>query len=229
MNWIRDFEKGDFLHVYNRGNHRNNIAYDEEDKSMYVYILYDSISEYEQELLAYCIMDNHYHFQVKVRDKEWFIRMMQSLGIRYSAYFNKKYNKVGRLFQSRYTHITIKNNFQLLNLSGYIHRNPKDVKGIESIKDLINYPWSSFNEYVNWDKIDRLLKQSYILNSFDSGDDYLKFVITEDLKEHLSLVKDPFYYSEAERNYFDKVKSQFEKNRSDPRGSDLRRTDHFTI
>lgn len=75
------------------------------------------------ELLAYCLMPNHFHFIFKQADKMAMEFMMRSLMTRYTMYLNRKLKRVGCLFQGVYKAVLITTDEQLLYLSRYIHRN----------------------------------------------------------------------------------------------------------
>lgn len=82
----------------------------------------------EINLIAYCLMPNHFHFLVKQKSATAIDRFINSLGIRYAMYFNRKYSRVGALFQDVYKAVLTESESQLLYLSNYIHRNPlKDL------------------------------------------------------------------------------------------------------
>lgn len=78
----------------------------------------------EIDLIAYALMDNHFHFLIKQCLADSIDRFMNSLWVRYAAYFNKKYHRVGPLFQGVYKAVSISSEEQLLHLSRYIHLNP---------------------------------------------------------------------------------------------------------
>jgi putative transposase len=76
----------------------------------------------EISLLAYSLMPNHFHFFIKQNKAESIDRFMQSLATRYTAYFNKKYKRVGSLYQGVYKAVLITSEQQFLHLSRYIHQ-----------------------------------------------------------------------------------------------------------
>jgi len=79
-------------------------------------------------LLAYCLMPNHFHFLIKQKSAISIDKFMNSLGARYTIYFNKKYKRVGSLYQDVYKAVLVYTDEQLLNVSHYIHKNPvKDM------------------------------------------------------------------------------------------------------
>ena len=73
-------------------------------------------------LLAYCLMPNHFHFFLKQKSAGALDRFMRSMSTRYVSYFNRKYNRVGPLYQSRYKAVLINSEAQYLHISRYIHK-----------------------------------------------------------------------------------------------------------
>jgi putative transposase len=94
-------------------------------------------------LLAFCLMPNHFHFLVRQTSANTIDQFMQSLCTRYTMYFNRKYKRVGPLFQSVYKAVLVENDEQFLHLSRYIHRQALASQG----ETLQNQP-SSYTEYV---------------------------------------------------------------------------------
>ena len=72
-------------------------------------------------LLAYCLMPNHFHFLIKQKDATSIDKFMNSLGTRYTMFFNKKYKRVGPLYQGVYKAVLVENHEQFLHLTRYIH------------------------------------------------------------------------------------------------------------
>jgi len=79
----------------------------------------------EIQLLAYCLMSNHFHLLIRQKSATAIDSFMQSFSIRYAMYFNKKNKRVGPLFQGKYKAVSVTTDEQLLHLSRYIHLNPK--------------------------------------------------------------------------------------------------------
>lgn len=115
------------------------------------------------ELICYVLMNNHFHFELRQKEKDDIEIFMRSLVTKYVKYFNFKYQRVGPLFQSRYKGILIEKEEYLLHLSRYIHINPKEI--IKKNEDLISYPWSSYQVYVGKTNISWLSKE-YLQNHF---------------------------------------------------------------
>jgi REP element-mobilizing transposase RayT len=136
MSIIRDFEKGDFLHITNRGNRKQKIFYDDDDREYLRSLLFHLSERFSNKILSYCFMENHYHLLTKAYGKREISKMMQVFGQKSSYYFNQKYKTVGRLYQAPYWHNKIDSEIHLLLTSRYIHRNPLDLTGINSISEL---------------------------------------------------------------------------------------------
>ena len=96
-------------------------------------------------LLTFVLMPNHFHLQLKQFEKRTMEKFVKSIQIRYSLYFNKKYNRVGTLFQGRYRGILIRDDQYCYIVSRYIHKNPLDILGRGAV--LKNYPYSSYPTY----------------------------------------------------------------------------------
>lgn len=73
-------------------------------------------------LLAYCLMPNHFHFFIKQKSALSIDKFMQSLATRYTMYFNRKYKRVGFLYQDTYKAVLLENEQQFFYLSKYIHK-----------------------------------------------------------------------------------------------------------
>jgi len=102
-------------------------------------------------LLAYCLMPNHFHFFVKQKEARSIDNFMRSLGTRYTAYFNRKYKRVGSLYQGVYKAVLITSEPQFLYLSRYIHRQAlasQVASQGESLRELREKQPCSYPEYL---------------------------------------------------------------------------------
>lgn len=130
------------------------------------------------ELISFVLMPNHFHLELKQIGKKDIESFMRSLITKYSKYFNKKYERVGPLFQGRYKAVLIKNVEYLQYLSKYIHQNPQEI--LVKNHPLESYSWSSYPSYLNkivlsWLKTD-LIKANFFVNGKYSSDLYKIFV-----------------------------------------------------
>lgn len=149
----------DIYHTMIRGVNKEIIFHDDDDKRKFLQILEYYLSKYNVEIFAYCLMDNHVHFLLRAKDD--FNRFMQCIQTVYAAHFNKKYKRIGHLFQDRFKSIPVEREKYLLECVRYIHQNP--VKA--NISTIEKYKWSSYNEYI---KSSKLINSEFILNLFSS-------------------------------------------------------------
>lgn len=98
-------------------------------------------------LLAYCLMPNHFHFFVKQRSALSIDKFMQSLCTRYTMYFNRKYKRVGSLFQAVYKAVLVQTEEQFIYLSKYIHKQALALQG-ETLQVWEEKQPCSFAEYL---------------------------------------------------------------------------------
>jgi len=156
-----EFE-GAFYHIIVRGNQRQNIFLDEADCRHYL----ERLQRYKNKcgffLYAYVLMSNHIHLLIETPNDP-ISRIMQMVNFTYTQYFNRKYGKVGHLFQGRYKSYLCDKDSYLLSLVRYIHNNPVRA-GL--VGDACEYALSSHGEYlkgtkglVDTDKVLRLFSE----------------------------------------------------------------------
>lgn len=139
-----------------------------------------SLKNFSEEisLIAYALLPNHFHFLIKQQNADAIDRFMNSLGVRYSGYFNRKYRRVGPVFQGRYKAVLVNTNEQLFHLSRYINLNPH-VKLHLAVKDWRKIPWPySLPEYFRQRDTD-WVKPQLVLDYFNKTshtNNYEKFV-----------------------------------------------------
>ena len=135
-------------------------------------------------LEAFAFMTNHLHLTVCEIEELGTVRYMQRVLNAYAKYFNTKYEMVGHLFQGPYRAVHVEDNDQLLYLSTYIHRNPRELPGV--VGNEHQYEWSSYRDYLGPNRFGKLLDLSLILDQFETANDYRAFVDS-------SVAKDEFY------------------------------------
>jgi REP element-mobilizing transposase RayT len=154
--------EGAFYHIIVRGNQKQDIFLDDTDCRRYL----ERLKTYKNTcgfiLYAYILMRNHVHLLVETPNDP-ISRIMQRINFTYTQYFNRKYGKVGHLFQGRYTSYLCDKDTYLLNLVRYIHLNPVRA-GL--VKDAGAYAWGSHGDYlqgakglVDTDKVLRLFSE----------------------------------------------------------------------
>jgi len=160
-NVLKQYVEEGYYHIYNRGVEKRKIFLDEQDYKVFLKYLklyldppgklpirkvsignntfqtvprplknyYDKVK-----LLSYCLMPNHFHLLIKQTDKKSIELFMRSLATKYSVYFNKKYNRVGSLFQGPYKAVLASDDIYLLHLSRYILLNNLHL-GVQFVLD----------------------------------------------------------------------------------------------
>lgn len=185
---LRKHSYTNVYHVMLRGINKRQIFIEDSDRRKFINTLKNTKEKYECELYAYCLMDNHVHLLI-FDSKGKLSNIIQSVAITYALYFNKKYDRVGHLFQNRYNSKCVESLEYLLNVVRYIHRNPE--KAMIDVTD--KYKWSSYNDYFETSK---LINSQYILKLFDEDD----IISKEKFKEfNLTYIDD--YYDEIEYEF----------------------------
>jgi REP element-mobilizing transposase RayT len=141
-------------HVMLRGINRQDIFEDAEDYMSFTKILAAVQDRLEDDLItktttchiyAYCLMPNHVH--LLLCEKNWQVGdVMKSIASSYVFYYNKKYGRIGHLFQDRFRSEPCNTPEYFFTLFRYIHQNPVAANLVSDIND---YTWSSWREYVN--------------------------------------------------------------------------------
>ncbi|MCX7920973.1 MAG: transposase [Clostridia bacterium] len=140
--YARTISQSQTYHVMLRGNNKEPIFIDDDDKNRIVDTIFDKKSNGAFLIYAYCIMDNHLHIVIK-EGEDSLSRAIKRIATSYAYYFNKKYKRVGHVFQDRYKSECVENDAYLLSVIRYVHQNPWKA-GIGTIGD---YKWSSYNAY----------------------------------------------------------------------------------
>ena len=151
-NQVKKYQMGASYHIYNRGVEKRKIFLEEEDYKYFMYKLKAYLKPLSKHtdhstnvtLIAYTLMPNHYHLLVRNERERGIVGFMRSLATGYSMYFNKKYDRVGHLFQGPYKAALIRSEGEFLYKVKYIHENPKETwEG-----HLENYPYSNYKFFL---------------------------------------------------------------------------------
>ena len=110
-------------HVIQRGNNRNYIYEDTQDKREFLSILSTAITKFDAVLLQYVLMDNHYHLLIRLGDQPLLI-IIWFLNRSYSLYYNKRYNRIGTIYGGRYKSYLLSETEKFFSTVRYIVRNP---------------------------------------------------------------------------------------------------------
>lgn len=190
-NIIKIYVEGGYYHIYNRGVEKREIFKDDDDCRIFLHYISLYLSPVDEilklypdnirirkfirlnlsqevELLSFALMPNHFHFLIKQKNKDGIIKFMRRIMTSYAMYFNKKYKRVGTLFQGRYKAANVDKDEYLLHLSRYIHLNPF---GLSSYLDFNKY--SSYSYFISMNNAS-WIKPKEILDYFSLKSDDLK-------------------------------------------------------
>lgn len=197
-NTIKTYSENTYFHAYNRGVEKRRIFEDSQDYQKFLYYLKiyltpgdilhqedpllrlnlvkSNLSE-EVSLLCFCLMPNHFHMLLHQKTKDGITKFMRQITTAYSMYFNKRYDRVGPLFQGTFKAVPVETDEQLLHLSRFIHLNPVE-RGV-SLKE---FQWSSYLNYLkkkqaDWVKTDLILG---FFNNQNPNSSYENFVEKSD-------------------------------------------------
>ena len=143
--------KNGYYHVYNRGHNKQPIFFNGRDYVRYLAKLEKYLEKHAVTLIAYCLMPNHIHLLIRQDGDMAIEQFIHRLHTAYTMYFNKKYERVGSVFQGRYKAKPIETDEYLLHVSRYIHQNPLEIiraQGPALNSDISTYRWSSYQEYI---------------------------------------------------------------------------------
>ena len=133
---------GALYHVTSRGNARQDIALDDEDRAAFLAVLAEARERFAWLVHAYCLMGNHYHLMVETPEANLSRGMRQLIGV-YTQRFNRRHGRVGHLFQGRYKAILVERESYLLELCRYVVLNPVRAGLVARVED---WRWSSYAE-----------------------------------------------------------------------------------
>jgi putative transposase len=138
----------------------------------------------EMQLIAYSLMPNHFHLLVKQKTTRAVEHFIASLNIRYTMYFNRKYERVGSLFQGVYKAVLVDSDEQLLALTRYIH---KQALSIES-NIMKEVQPCSFGEYIgkrktDWVHPEEILEYFSTANSDFSYQQFVKELMRQEIED----------------------------------------------
>ena len=149
---------GQYYHIYNRGNNRNDLFFETENYTHFLR-LYTKYIDPIAETYAWCLLKNHFHFLVRIKDKPEIEKITinkgdsnnprvldpaRQFGHLFNAYtqaINKKYNRTGCLFESTFERKLVTSDRYFQKLIYYIHHNPVHHGFVDN---MMEYPWSSY-------------------------------------------------------------------------------------
>lgn len=135
---------GAVYHVTSRGDRREPIFVDDADRHGLLAVVGQAMDRFDAQVLAYCLMGNHYHFVLHTRQAN-LSRLMRHLNGVYTQDFNRRHGKVGHLFQGRFKAVLVDRDAYLLEVCRYVELNPVRAAMVAAPED---WPWSSYLAHV---------------------------------------------------------------------------------
>ena len=197
MELLTPLEPSKYYHLYNRGNNGENV-FVEERNYRYFMRLYAKHVEPVCDTFAFCLLRNHFHLLIRVKEKNTAGQLLTSEKVKqqfsnffnaYTKAINKAYQRTGSLFEKRYERIEVTSDRYFLALVRYIHRNPQMHRFVNDFRE---YPYSSYRAFFSAQP--SLLKRDQVLAWFNGvkGFEELHQVESEEKSsEHLRIEKDP--------------------------------------
>ena len=153
----RQESRSGYYHVMIRGINKEKIFQNEQDKGKFMKIVRNKNGDGGVLIIAYCLMDNHFHLVAKGEIRA-LSNLMKKINIAYASYYNKNRERVGHVFQDRFRSEAVETDEYLYGLVRYVHNNPVKAGIVMSPEDWL---WSSCKEY---------LKESFIISDKEAAD-----------------------------------------------------------
>jgi REP element-mobilizing transposase RayT len=159
-------QPGVYYHIYNRGNNRENLFLENRNYP-YFLTLYEKHIEPIADIYAYCLMRNHFHLLVRIKETSQVLktcdvsRKFANFFNAYAKAINKGYGRTGSLFEERFGRIPVTSTSYFQNLIFYIHFNPQKHCFVADFRD---WTWSSYHELIGNGPTD--LKRGEVLDLF---------------------------------------------------------------
>ena len=135
---------GAVYHVTARGDRREDIFVDDKDRQALLAVVAQASSRFDAQALAYCLMDNHYHFVLHPRQANLSLLMRHINGV-YTQAYNRRHGQVGHLFQGRFKSILVDRDAYLLEVVRYVDLNPVRA---HMVQDPASWAWSSYKAHI---------------------------------------------------------------------------------
>lgn len=169
--------EGAVYHVMNRGDRREAIFGDDEDRKRFLTTIEEACAKTGWHIHAYCLMPNHFHLVVETPRANLVAGMKWLLGT-YSSRFNRRHKLSGHVFAGRYKSLVVDHHHHgyLRTVCEYVHLNPVRAKLVAPNHPLRDFRWSSFNDYLGspnrrprWLRVDRLFGEMRIAQDSAAG------------------------------------------------------------
>ncbi|MCF6207108.1 MAG: transposase [Sulfurovum sp.] len=161
-----------YYHIINRGVERRTVYGEDEDFTYFLELLCTQAKNYNVTVHNYCLMSNHYHLLIQTHEEN-LSKFMRQVNANYAIYFNKKYGRVGHLWQGRYRSWYVTDEAYLYTLMLYIEQNPLKANMVQSVD---GYPYNSAHYFLS-DKRPECLKNSWIVEKYGTDTDTIQALL----------------------------------------------------
>jgi putative transposase len=138
-------------------------------------------------ILSYCLVPNHFHLLLEQLVNDGIPKFMHCLGMGYALYFNKRYDRTGRLYESTFKAILVERDAQFIHLPRYIHLNALDLTNLnwrdgkvdnweEAEQFLDSYKWSSHLVYNGENQFLPVVERSILNELLPNSKSYRAFL-----------------------------------------------------
>jgi putative transposase len=138
-----EFE-GAHYHVTSRGDRREAIFEDDDDRREWLAVLAEALDRFQATVYAYCLMDNHFHVVLQTHRPN-LSRLMRHVNGVYTLRYNRRHGKVGHLFQGRFKAVLVDQESYFLEVCRYVDLNPVRAR---AVRQPLQWPWSSYRAHV---------------------------------------------------------------------------------
>jgi len=170
-------------HLIQRGNNREKIFFDDEDRKCYLELIKHYIEKWKCYVYAYCLMPNHIHLLVEPTEEKTLRKMMQAISLCYTQTINTKYSRTGRLWECRYHSSIVDKDVYLWAVCRYIERNPVRAN---LVSDPREYNWSSAKYHFLNEPNPILTKNKWILPAEER--DYMKYLLESESEKEKEFI-----------------------------------------
>lgn len=184
------FESNTLYHVYNKGNNGQKIFFNYGNHLYFLKKIQDHLLKH-CDLLAYCLMPNHFHFLIESKENikdDSINKAIQTILSSYTQAINKQENRTGSLFQQHTKAKSLENTTLYAEVCfHYIHQNPLRAGLVRAIE---NWEFSSVKSYagIREDKICNLERGRQLFNIPENGVVFLKLSNQIIEKEYLEKI-----------------------------------------
>ena len=188
-------ELAGYYHIINRGVDRMTVFRHREDYEYFEELMCSLMQSHGIILHNYCLMSNHYHLLIET-SADNLSKFMRQLNMNYAIYFNKRYKRVGHLWQGRFKSWYVTDNAYLYTLMLYIEQNPLKAN---IVQELEAYPYSSYNYFLNGDTVPECLADSWVVQQYQNDTGAIRAFLNstidtsqlDEMKKASSLVETP--------------------------------------